>query len=91
MNDIRKLGFELMTQLCCAGGGDGDAAIVSEHYKTWADEYEIWINEKYPKMYTRNNTSDYVIFSCGQETIWFVEDEGVLPHYVDNILIHPWL
>ena len=91
MDDIRKLGFELMTELCIAGGGDGDAAIVSEYYKKWADEYEIWINEKYPNMYTRLNGDDYITFTCMQETIWFVEKEKRLPKYVDNRLVHPWL
>ena len=93
MNNLRRLAFELITELCFEASGDGDSAIISEQYKELANEYEIWVNEKYPNRFIRNDSvSDCIIFSSlPEENVCFTNSESNLPVWIDNRLVHPWL
>ena len=93
MNPIRELAFKLITELCFEACGDGDSAIVSEEYKILANDFENWVNEKYPGHFVKfiNDDLNCITFSEHQECVWFVKDEATLPKWVDNRLVHPWL
>jgi hypothetical protein len=92
MTDRNIKCFELLTDLAQAAGGDGDACIVSEYYENFANQYEKWVNEKYPNRYKRTNSVNIISFSSEpEEGVHFCNDESVLPSWLDNRLWHPWL
>jgi len=91
MNPIRELAFQLITELCFEACGDGDSAIVSDEYKILADDFEKWINEKYLTEFEKTTDENCIVFSRGQENIIFTNNEKILPEWVGNRLVRPWL
>lgn len=54
--------FELLVEMMLAAGGDGDSLLMCDDWKTAADEFEKWSNEKHTEFFTRADNDDSVVF-----------------------------
>ncbi len=73
--------FSFLEESCMAEGGDGDSSYIGRDYRKMADLFSKWIVENDRGFWKRKDNDNQILFSDGQQTIWFAETEEFIPPF----------